>query len=624
MEESRKRSIWEDANIMIEKAKKEEIETVWDRFDYQNPPCNFCENGTSCRNCSMGPCRVIEGRKGKWEYGVCGADAGVIVARNFARFVSGGAAAHSDHGRDVLETLYLVANDEAPGYSIRDEEKLKALSKELGLEFSEDEDAKSIAIKLSKLLFEDYSTFGSGLKFLKRVPEKRMELWENLGIVPRGIDREICETMHRTHMGCDNDVPSILLQTARTSLSDGWGGSMIGTELSDVIFGTPMPGRAKVNLGVLKEDMVNVLVHGHNPLVSEMVLAAARDPEMIALAQSKGAKGINVAGLCCTGNELLMRRGVPLAGNHLMTELVIVTGAADVVVADYQCIMPSMPRVAQCYHTKFITTSPKGRFPEAIHMEVTPRNATKVCREIVEMAIEAYTHRDPARVLIPVEPVELMSGFSNEAILKALGGSLKPLLDAIVAGSIVGVAGVVGCNNPKILHDSATVSLIKELIAKDVLVVVTGCVTVGAGKAGLMVPEGAEFAGEGLKAVCKALGIPPVLHVGSCVDNSRILHLAALIANELNVDIKDLPIVASAPEWYSEKAASIGLYAVSSGIPTHLGHPPMILGSSQVTDIALNVLNDLVGAAFIVEGDMKKTAEILLDIIKKRRAGLGI
>lgn len=624
MEESRKRSIWEDANILIGKAKNDGIETAWDRFDYQQPPCKFCESGTSCRNCSMGPCRVIEGKKGKWEYGVCGADAGVIVARNFARFVSGGAASHSDHGRDVLEALYLVANDEAPGYGIRDEEKLRALANELGVEFAEDEDAKLVAIKLSQLLFEDYSSFGSGLKFLKRVPEKRMEIWKKLGIVPRGIDREVTETMHRTHMGCDNEAPSILLQAARTSLSDGWGGSMIGTELSDVLFGTPMPGKARVNLGVLKEDMVNVLVHGHNPLVSEMVLAAARDPEVIALAQSKGAKGINVAGLCCTGNELLMRRGVPLAGNHLMTELVIVTGAADAIVADYQCIMPSMPRIAQCYQTKFITTSPKGRFPEAIHMEVTPQNAAKVCGEIVKMAIEAYTHRDPDRVLIPVEPIDIVTGFSNEAILKALGGSLKPLLDAIVAGSVVGVAGVVGCNNPKILHDSATVSLIKELIAENILVVVTGCVTVAAGKAGLMVPEGAEFAGEGLKSVCRALGIPPVLHMGSCVDNSRILHLAAIIANELKVDIKDLPIVASAPEWYSEKAAAIGLYAVSSGIPTHLGHPPMILGSLLVTEIAVNALNDLVGAAFIVEGDMKKASETLLGIVRKRRAALGI
>lgn len=617
-------SIWQDAQEMIKKAEQEGIDTVWDRFRKQNPGCKFCEQGTSCRNCSMGPCRVIEGREDKWKYGVCGADADVIVARNFGRFVAAGSASHSDHGRDLLETLEAIYENRAPGYCITDEDKLRRVASELEIPHALEAPVEELLPPFISKLYDDFGSRKKQISFLSRVPQKRLDLWEKLNVTPRGIDREVTEMMHRTHMGCDNDAVSLLLHSARTSLSDGWGGSMIGTELSDIIFGTPSPKLSSVNLGVLKESHVNILVHGHNPVVSEMILAAARDPQVLDIAKSHGAQGINVVGLCCTGNELLMRQGIPMAGNHLMTELVIITGAADAIVADYQCIMPSLPRIAQCYHTKFFTTSPKGRFPEAIHKEVTPANAKVVCREILLEGIEAYTKRDPQRVNIPDKPVELMSGFSNEAILKALGGSLTPLLDALSSGKIVGIVGIVGCNNPKIKHDSANVALMKELIQRDILVAVTGCVTSAAGKAGLLLPQASSMAGPGLQEVCGSLGIPPVLHVGSCVDNSRILALAALLAKELQVDISDLPIAASSPEWYSEKAAAIALYAVASGIPTHLGHPPMITGSSFVTEMALSGLEDVLGAHFLVEADMTKAAEELERLLRLRRVKLGI
>ncbi len=618
------RSIWKEAQVMMEKAEREGVQTVWDRRELQTPTCTFCEGGTSCHICSMGPCRVMEGKVGKWQYGVCGADAHTIVARNFGRFVAGGSASHSDHGRDLVETLEEVLLGEAPGYSIKDEGKLRALAAELDIEGAYDRPLNDVASDLVDECYDNYSSRRKEISFLKRVPEQRRAIWAALGITPRGVDREITEMMHRTHMGVDNDYASLLLHAARTSLGDGWGGSMIGTELSDVLFGTPEPCVSKANLGVLKEDHVNVLVHGHNPVVSEMILAAARDDDLVKEAVAAGAKGINIAGLCCTGNELLMRQGVPLAGNHLMTELVIVTGAADAVVVDYQCIMPSLARIAQCYHTAFFTTSTKGRFPEAIHVPVDASNAREKCRDIVKAAIQAYTKRDPNRVLIPSEPVEMMSGFSVEAITNALGGSLQPLLDVIVAGNIKGIVGVVGCNNPKIKHDSASVALIETLIKRDILVVVTGCVTTAAAKACLMMPASKEKAGAGLAAVCEALGIPPVLHMGSCVDNSRIIHFVALVANALGVDMSAVPVCASAPEWYSEKAAAIGLYAVMSGIPTHLGHPPMILGSSKVTNLAVSGLQDLVGAHFLVEGDMEKAADQLEAIILERREKLGI
>lgn len=616
-------TIWDDAKKMIAKARTEGITTVWDRLQAQTPHCTFCELGTTCRNCTMGPCRISSKPGSKMRLGVCGADEHVIVARNFGRFVTGGAAAHSDHGRDLVEMLEAITQDHAEGYVIRDEAKLLRIAAELGVA-TDGKAVMDVARELVDICFDNFGSRKSAVSFLNRLPEKRLEVWKKIGMTPRGVDREIAEMMHRTHMGVDNDAPNTLIHAARTALADGWGGSMIGTELSDIIFGTPTPRRSTTNLATLKKDQVNILVHGHSPVVSEMILAATRDASLLARARELGATGINVVGLCCTGNELLMRQGIPMAGNHLMTELAIITGAVEAIVVDYQCIMPSLVHISHCYHTKFFDTAQKARFTGAEHCDIHPHNALEESKKIVAQAVEGFARRDPARVQIPGEPVDIMTGFSNEAVIAALGGSLTPLIDAIKAGSIRGAVGIVGCNNPKFKQDSMNVGLAKELIKKDILVLVTGCVTTAAGKAGLLVPEGAEMAGPGLKAVCGALGIPPVLHYGSCVDNSRILQLCAALANGLGVDISDLPVGASSPEWYSEKAAAIGLYAVASGIYTHLGHPPHILGSSVVTNLAVNGLEDLVGASFVIEPDPVKAAVLFDARISMKRLALGL
>ena len=612
-------TIWEDAKKMLAKAEKEGIETAWDRLEQQTPHCKFGEQGVCCRICVMGPCRISK----KAPLGVCGADKDVIVARNFGRFVCGGAAGHSDHGRDCVEALHAVATGETKDYSIRDEAKLFRIADELGIE-TEGRAILDVAKDLTDIFFEDFGSRKKEVSFLCRVPEKRKEIWKNLGITPRGVDREITEMMHRTHMGCDNDAPNTILHSARTCLADGWAGSMIATEVSDILFGTPSPRKAKVNLGVLKDDQVNILVHGHNPIVSEKILEAVNDPELIERAKEKGANGINLAGLCCTGNELMMRQGIPMAGNHLMTELALVTGAVEVIVVDYQCIMPSLVQVGNCFHTKMITTADKAKFTGAEHVRFEMHNGKEQARKVVKMAIDRFAMRDQSRVEIPVEPVDITTGFSNEAIIEALGGSLTPLIDAIKAGKIRGIVGIVGCNNPKLKHDHCNVNLAKELIKKDILVLATGCVTTALGKAELLMPESISQAGPGLQEICGALAIPPVLHVGSCVDNARILQVCALIANELGVDISDLPVAASSPEWYSEKAAAIGTYAVASGIYTHLGLPPNILGSETVTGLAVQGLEDLVGACFAVEPDPFKAAELIDARISLKRKALGL
>ena len=618
----KKMSINADTQAMLEVARKNGIETVWDRLEKQQPQCGYCNLGTSCRICTMGPCRVDPFGDGP-QKGVCGADADIIVARNLARMIAAGASSHSDHGRDILETLHMVGEGKTDVYTITDSEKLKRLATEYGIP-TDGKNDQEIAKDLAWEMMEDYGMRRDKLPMGKRAPLARQELWDKTGVYPRGIDRENVEMLHRTHMGVDNDWVNILLHAVRTSLSDGWGGSMVATDLSDTLFGTPTPKMSQMNLGVLKSDHVNIILHGHNPMLSEVIVVAAQDPEMIKLAKEKGTKGINLAGVCCTGNEVLMRKGIPMAGNHLMQELVIMTGAVEAMVVDYQCIMPAVTETAKCFHTKVISTFDKAKFPGAEHISFDPTRGLEIGKQIVRTAIENFDNRVQERVYIPVEPVQMMTGFSIEAILGALGGTPQPLIDAIVQGQIRGAVGIVGCNNPKIKQDLGHTELTKRLIENDILVVVTGCTTVADGKAGLMVPEAADLAGPGLSAVCKALGIPPVLHLGSCVDNTRILVLAAALANTLGVDISALPLAGSAPEWYSEKAVAIGTYVVGSGIFTVLGIAPPIFGSPNIVKLLTEGLEGVFGATFAVEPDPNRAAVLIRRHIEKKRAGLGL
>jgi carbon-monoxide dehydrogenase catalytic subunit len=618
----KKKSINADTLAMLEVARENGIETVWDRLEKQQPQCGYCNLGTSCRICAMGPCRVDPFGDGP-QKGVCGADADIIVARNLARMIAAGASSHSDHGRDILETLHRVGEGKTDVYTITDGEKLKRLASEYSVP-TEGKSNSQIAKELAWEMMEDYGMRRERLPLGKRAPQARQDIWNKTGVYPRGIDRENVEMLHRTHMGVDNDWVNILLHAVRTGLSDGWGGSMIATELSDTLFGTPTPKMSQMNLGVLKSDQVNIILHGHNPMLSEVIAVAAQDPELLKLAQEKGAKGINLAGVCCTGNEVLMRKGIPMAGNHLMQELVIMTGAVEAMVVDYQCIMPAVTETAKCFHTKVISTFDKAKFPGAEHIRFDPGRALEIGKQIVGTAVENYANRVQERVYIPVEPVQMMTGFSIEAILAALGGTPQPLIDAIIKGQIRGAAGIVGCNNPKIKQDLGHTELTRRLIENDILVVVTGCTTVADGKAGLMVPEAANLAGPGLSAVCKALGIPPVLHLGSCVDNTRILVLAAALANTLGVDISALPLAGAAPEWYSEKAVAIGTYVVGSGIYTVLGIAPPVFGSPNIVKLLTEGLEGVFGATFAVEPDPNRAAVLMRRHIEMKRAGLGL
>lgn len=616
------KSIDSASQIMLRKAEEENMETAWDRYEKQLPQCSFGQLGVCCRNCNMGPCRIDPFGEGA-EKGVCGATADIIVARNLLRNIAAGAAAHSDHARDAVLTFKRMSEGEAGSYRIKDEAKLLSLASEYGIP-AEGKNLEEVAAKLADALLMEFGKQEGPILCTRRAPESRLKLWTELGIEPRGIDREIVECMHRTHMGVDNDATHILLQGLRTGLSDGWGGSMIATDVQDILFGTPQPKKSTVNLGVLSREKVNVIVHGHEPILSEMIVEAAEDPELLKLANEKGAAGINVAGICCTGNETLMRHGTPIAGNFLQQELAVITGAVEAMVVDVQCVMPALGELTGCYHTKFISTSPKADFPNTLRMEFHEDRAYETAKEIVRTAVENFPNRNQEKVNIPEEKQECMVGFSAEAILSALGGTPDPLIEAIKSGAVWGVGAVVGCNNVKVTHNYGHVNLVKKLIKNNVLVVTTGCNAIACAEAGLLVPEAAELAGDGLKAVCKALGIPPVLHMGSCVDISRILLLSSVLAKRLGVDISDLPAAGAAPEWMSEKAVSIGAYVVSSGVYTVLGTVPPVLGSQAVTALLTRDLNSVIGASFAVEPDPFKAADLMLEHIDGKRRALGL
>jgi anaerobic carbon-monoxide dehydrogenase catalytic subunit len=623
----KEKSIDITVNALLAETDRKGMETVWERSEQQEPRCGFGELGICCRNCYMGPCRIDPFGEGA-QTGACGATAEVIVARNFGRMIAAGAAAHSDHGRDVAKTLLLAAQNPESGYAIRDVPKLIQVAHHLHIP-TEGRSKEAIALDVAQTALDSFGRQGGELPFIELAPESRRNVWRQLDVIPRGIDREIVEMMHRTAMGVDQDYRNLALHGARTALADGWGGSMIATELQDILFGTPSPIRGQVNLGVLSETDVNIVLHGHEPILSEMLVLASKDRELLELAKSKGATGITLSGICCTANEILLRHGLPIAGNILQQELAISTGAVEAMVVDVQCIMPALPEFCRAFHTRLITTSSKGKMPGASHFAFSEHTALQTARDIIREAILNFPNRK--EVNIPREKMDLIAGFSHEAITYMLGGrfrgSYTPLNDNIINGRIKGVAGVVGCCNPKVTHDRAHVDLVRELIANDILVVQTGCSAVACAKAGFLVPEAAEkLAGKGLAEVCRTVGIPPVLHSGSCVDNSRILiALSEMVrAGGLGKDISDLPVAGAAPEWMHEKAIAIGHYFVASGVFTVFGVGLPVFGSPVFADYLFKELESVFGGMWAVETDPGKMASRIIDHIAHKRKKLGI
>jgi carbon-monoxide dehydrogenase catalytic subunit len=613
------------------------IETVFDRYKTQQPQCGFGSLGLCCRVCWKGPCRIDPFGEGP-KYGICGADRDTIIARQLARMMASGAAAHSEHGRHIALALLEISKGKLPDYKIRDEAKLLAVAGKLGV-VTTDRNILDVAREVALITLEDFQNQDQHKPcnwLTATLPAKRMKRLGELGVLPHNIDAVVAQTMARTTVGCDADATNVILGGIRAALAD-FDGMALATELSDALFGTPKPTITAANLGVIKPNAVNIAVNGHNPLLSEVICDVAKEMNQAAI--EAGAKdGINVVGICCTGNEVMMRHGIPMAANYLSQEMAIITGALDAMILDVQCIMPSLPRIAECFHTQIITTMDENKISGAKHVSFHEDHASETAREIIRLAIAAYAHRDPKTVNIPNHKQTAIVGFSAEAIIGALSlldaaDPLKPLLDNIVNGNIQGVVLFAGCNNTQHEQDASFVTIAKKLAKNNVLLLATGCGAGAFAKHGLMTSEATEkYAGDGLKAVLTAIGtaaglngpLPLVLHMGSCVDNSRAVAVATALANKLGVDLNDLPVVACAPEAMSEKAVAIGTWSVAVGLPTHLGTVPQVLGSAKVVQLVTEDAKALFGGYFLVEPNPELAADKLFAVIKEKRAGLGI
>jgi len=609
--------------------------TAFERYAAQAPQCSFGLTGTCCRICIQGPCRVMP-KKEESTKGICGASDYTIVGRNTVRYIAGGASCHSDHGRHAASTLLKIAEGEAPDYKVSDPDKLHAIAERHGIEWQGRDDL-DVAREVALLALNDYGRIDDEpCEFLwKTISDGRRAKFVHCDIVPSSIDRTIVELITQTAMGMDADPVNIIFGGLKTSLAD-YTGMHIATDLSDVIFGTPSPVKTRSNLGVIDPEKVNVAAHGHNPLLSEMIVEAASDLEEEA--RKAGAKGINVVGICCTGNELIMRRGVPLAGNQHSQEAAILTGALDAMIVDIQCIMPAIAPLAQCFNTRVITTSRIVKIPGSYHFDFEEKNALDTARAMLRLAIDAFKERKGRPTSVPDESCESMAGFSFEAIEEILGAvnperPFKVLTDAILDGTLKGVCLLAGCNNLRAPHDRNHIVIMKELARHDVLMVATGCSAGAACKMGLATPEAVdEYGGDGLKRFMKMLeeaggiedGLPLVWHMGSCVDNSRAADLWTAMANELGVDVPKVPFVASAPEAMHEKAMSIGSWVVTMGIPCHVGVMPPVEGSALIYGLTTQIAHDVYGGHFMFEEDPERAAEMLVDALEYRTWKLRI
>jgi carbon-monoxide dehydrogenase catalytic subunit len=619
---------------MIAKAESMNVVTVWDRYEAMQPQCGFGDTGLCCRNCLQGPCRIDPFGDGP-DKAICGASADVMVARGLDRAIAAGTAAHSGHARHLAHTMLKMAEGKAKDYAVKDGAKLRAVATRMNIPV-EDRSDNEIALDLAKAALADFGEKDTPVMWAATVVTKdRVKVLSELGLVPKGIDYEVSEIMHRTLYGVDADAVNLLLAGLRCGVAD-LAGCYMGTDLADILFGTPTPVVTEANLGTLKADAVNIAVHGHNPVLSDLMVTVAGDMKEAAV--SAGASDINMVGICCTGNEVMMRHGIPSCTHSVSQEMAIMTGALDAMVVDYQCIMPSLVNVAECMGTTIVTTMDMCKITGATHVEFSEEAAAEKAKEAIDIAIENFTRRKNNGVTIPEIKNPVVAGFSVEAIVAALSkvdaeDPLKPVVDNIKAGNIRGVCLFAGCNNVKVVQDKNFTIMARKLLKENVLTVATGC---GAGalmRHGFMDPANVdELCGDGLKAVLTAIGeandlggpLPPILHLGSCVDNSRAVALAVAVADYLGVDTDKLPVVASAAEAVSEKAVSIGAYSVAAGLPTHVGVMLPVLGSPLVTEVLTEKVKDLTGGYFIVDLDPESAADKLLSAIDERRAGLGL
>lgn len=625
---------------MLEHLERQGVETFLDRFEAQQPMCGFGLRGLCCRMCQWGPCRIGP----KAPRGICGRDMNMVIMSNIVRALVAGLAAHGRHAHEVYLTIIAVAEGRAQ-FPLKGEERVRELAEKFHIDTA-GKDLQAVAGEIARYLLDDLGRLHDAPMHMLEAfaPEERKQVWRELGVLPRSGSYEIMETLHMTTLGGCSDWTALAAQELRSALAYAYSTLFGSSMATEILFGIPEPKMTRVNYGVMKEDHVNILVHGHSPVMVEKILEKIRSPEIQQLALEVGAKGIVVGGMCCTGDELLARYGIPTVTNIMGQELALGTGAVDAVVVDMQCVIPGMKIVADCFGTEIITTCNSNRIPGAVHIPFDPEHPETLEEDalrVARLAVEAFRKRDRSKIHIPQVTTEAMGGWSFEAILKVFGGREK-LVQLLREGTIKGIATVVGCNTPKVPYEYNHVTIVEKLIEGGILVTTTGCCSHALLNAGLCAPAAAGRAGPGLKRICEELGIPPVLAVGGCVDNTRTLRLFMELAEEAGVPLKDMPFIFVGPEPGNEKTVGQGVTFLAHGISNVIGFPAPIpvpipqpkegaryaddldRGSNDIADFfGGEGLYEKVGAKVFTEPYPKLAAQTVKMHIRRKRLALG-
>ncbi|ADU97300.1 anaerobic carbon-monoxide dehydrogenase catalytic subunit [Thermovibrio ammonificans] len=619
-------SFHESVNYMYKQVKEAGLSNVADRFEaMEKVRCKFCKEGVSCQLCSMGPCRITP----QTPRGVCGIDAHGIVMRNLLIKANMGLAAYTYHCREAALTLLETARGNTV-YEIKDPAKIDALAQVLGVDPNLPLDKKAEAVAegvLKSLSQNDTSVFVE-----KLAPESRKEVFRKLGIMPKGPMNELVDSVTRSMTNIDGDYVTLALAALRNGVASAFGALVPLEMIQDALYGTPSPHQCTVDFGVLDPDYVNILPNGHEPFVGMALVKLAQDEKFQQMAREAGAKGIRIVGSIETGQEMMARLECGdvfpgLTSNWISIEYFLSTGAVDAFVMDMNCSLANLKEYADKYRFKLIAVSNIIGVPGSIRLEYKPGNEAKVAEEIIKLAIENFKERkEVQKADVSRFKQNAIVGFSAEAIVEALGGTLDPLLEVIKSGDIKGVVALVNCtslgNGPQ---DSMTVQIAKELIKRDILVIGAGCGNAGLQKAGLETLEAVDkYAGPRLASVCKALGIPPVLSFGTCTDTGRIIMTVVAIANALRVDPSQLPVAVTAPEYMEQKAVIDGFSAVAMGLYTHVSPVPPVTGSDKVVKLLTEEVEALTGGKIAVGDDPVQAADGIEEHIMKKRELLGI
>ncbi|WP_394523868.1 anaerobic carbon-monoxide dehydrogenase catalytic subunit [Lacrimispora sp. JR3] len=602
------------------------METSHHRVEKQRTKCGFGLQGVCCRLCANGPCRITPNSP----RGICGANADTIVARNFLRAVASGSGCYI---HVVENTALNLKNTAKIKGEIKGMESLEHLADIFGIEES---DVYKKAEKVADAVLADlYKPEYVEMELTEKVAyAPRVKRWKELGIMPGGAKSEVFKGVVKCSTNLNSDPLDMLVDCLRLGISTGIYGLTLTNLLNDVLLGQPKLRMAPVGLRVIDPDYINIMITGHQHTIFVDLQEKLISPEAIAKARAVGAKGFKLVGCTCVGQDLQLRGALYTevfdghAGNNYTSEAVLATGAIDAVLSEFNCTLPGIEPICDELKIKQICLDDVAKKSNAELMKFDFDHREEQSEKIIDKVISAYQER---RGVVPLNLFpehgndNTLTGVSEGSLKSFLGGKWKPLIDLIVSGDIKGIAGIVGCSNLTAGgHDVLTVELTRELISRDILVLTAGCSSGGIENCGLMTPEAAEFAGPKLRAVCKTLGIPPVLNFGPCLAIGRLEIVATELAADLGVDLPQLPLVLSAAQWLEEQALADGCFGLALGLPLHLGLPPFVTGSSVAVKVLTEGMKSLTGGQVIINSDSKESADILENIILEKRTGLNI